>query len=337
MTSTSTHDSVAVRTAAFALFATCACWGLSFPLVRALSLDQTIEVPEATTWCVSAWELCLRFAIATLFLAWWCRRDLARPTRAEFGQGLGLGIYTAGGMLLQVDALNYAPASTVAFLTQCYAVWIPILAAIRHRRLPDVKTVLCVASVVIGVGILAGFDVRTLSIGRGELETVLCSLVFTGQLLWAERPAYAANRVGLVAIITFAIAFVAIVPVVFITAPSWDVLQRLYADPRHLAILVVLAVVSTGFGMLIMFRYQRFVGATAAAIIYCTEPIFTALFAFILPGLLSVFLHIKYPNETFTRALVLGGGLIIAANLAMQWRPKKAVVVEKKAELNKIS
>lgn len=323
MTLSIPQEGIPVRKAAFALFATCACWALSFPLVRALSLDQTASVPEASTWCLSAWGLLLRFAIATAFLAWWCRRELARPTPAEWGQGLGLGVFTAGGMLLQVDALTYAPASTVAFLTQCYVVWIPILAAIHQRRLPDLKTILCVATVVIGVGILSGFDVDTMSLGRGELETLLCSIVFTGQLLWAERPRYVANRVGLVAIITFAVACIAVVPVVYATAPSWSVLGRLYDDPRHMAILVVLAVVSTGIGMLVMFRYQRFVGATSAAIIYCTEPIFASLFAFVLPGLLSVFLAIEYPNETFTRTLVLGGGLIIAANIAMQWRPKK--------------
>ena len=314
---------VSQRTAAMALFATCACWGLSFPLVRALSLSQAMAVPEATTWCLTSWGLCLRFAIATLFLLWWCRRDLSRPTGPELAQGLGLGVFTAGGMLLQCDALSYAPASTVAFLTQCYAVWIPLLAAIRQRRLPDVTSMLCVATVVVGVAILAGFDVRTLSIGRGELETLLCSLVFTGQLLWAERPAYGANRVGLVAVITFTVACLTILPVVVTTAPSLEVLAKIYDSPRQIALLVVLAVVSTGFGMLMMFRYQRFIGATAAAIIYCTEPIFTAIFAFVLPGLLSVFLSIAYPNETCTRALVIGGGLIIAANIAMQWRPKK--------------
>lgn len=306
--------------AVLALLFACICWGLSFPLGRGLVLAQSAAVPEATTWCLSAWDVCIRFIIATAFIAWWCRRELARPTAAEWYQGVGLGVFTSGGIVLQVDALTYAPASTVAFLTQGYAVWIPLLVAIRTRRQPATRTILCIVTVLIGVGLLAGVEPGHLSLGRGEIETLVCSLLFTGQILWAERPGYAANRTGLVTVLAFATACVSMIPVVVMTAPSTAVLFKLIANPLHLALIAVLGVLCTGIGMLVMFRYQQVVGATAAAIIYCSEPVFASLFAFVIPGLLAGWLAIAYANESCTTTLLVGGGLICAANVAMQWR-----------------
>ena len=318
------HPSASTRsTATLLLLLVTACWGVSFPLVRGLSLAQQQSVPGVGTWCLTSWGLVLRFALAAVVIGWWCRRELTKPTAAEWQQGIGLGLFTAGGMLLQMDGLSYTAASTSAFLTQCYAVWIPIVAACRSRVAPELRVVLSVITVLIGVAILSGLDPRHLTIGRGELETIGCSVVYTVQILLAERPAYAANRVGLITVMSFAVATVAFIPVVVVSAPSVEVLWQLYADPRYLLILSVLAIVSTGIGMLLMFRWQREVGATAAAIIYCTEPVFATLFAVVLPGLLAPWLGIAYANETFTGTLLLGGGLIFAANVAMQWRIKR--------------
>ena len=304
-------------TANIALLIACACWGLSFPLERALFLDQLHDVPGASTWCLSAWSLCLRFALAAGLLLFWCRRELGRPTRSECRQGLVLGVLTAAGMLLQMDALMHATASTVAFLSQCYAVWIPLVLAVRDRRWPSVRV-----GVLSGVALLSGVSPKSGAIGRGELESLIGSLVFTAQILVAERRRYVANRVVLVAVIAFAVAAVSYVPLVCATAPSGHALIALYADPARLGALAVLASVTTCLGLLLMFRWQRHVGAVTAAVIYSTEPIYAALFAALLPAGLSALFGVTYVAEPLTVTLLLGGGLIIGANLLMYWHPR---------------
>ncbi len=309
-------------TANMALLIACACWGLSFPLERALFLDQLHDVPGASTWCLSAWSLCLRFALAAGLLLFWCRRELGRPTRSECRQGLVLGVLTAAGMLLQMDALMHATASTVAFLSQCYAVWIPLVVAVRDRRWPSVRVVLCILGVLSGVALLSGVSPESGAIGRGELESLIGSLIFTAQILVAERQRYVANRVVVVAVITFVIAAVAYIPVVCATAPSGYALIALYADPARLGVLAVLASVTTCLGLLLMFRWQRHVGAVTAAVIYSTEPIYAALFAALLPAGLSALFGVTYAAEPLTLTLLLGGGLIIGANVLMYWHPR---------------
>jgi hypothetical protein len=61
-------------------------------------------------------------------------------------------------------------------------------------------------------------------------------------------------------------------------------------------------------------------------LIYCVEPLFTAAFAAFLPGLLSAFAAVQYPNERLTKDLVIGGALITVANILIQveaWRQRR--------------
>jgi drug/metabolite transporter (DMT)-like permease len=71
---------------------------------------------------------------------------------------------------------------------------------------------------------------------------------------------------------------------------------------------------------LLMNRWQRQVTATEAGLVYCAEPVFVSLLALFLPGWLSHWAGVNYPNEQLTVRLLLGGGLITAANVLLQSR-----------------
>ena len=71
----------------------------------------------------------------------------------------------------------------------------------------------------------------------------------------------------------------------------------------------------------IMVAFQPRITATEAGLIYCIEPIFASALALFLPGWLSAWAGINYPDETATWTLLLGGGLITAANVILQLRP----------------
>ncbi|HEY1536375.1 MAG TPA: hypothetical protein VGF76_20285, partial [Polyangiaceae bacterium] len=115
-------DSAAVRSpstlrALLALVCTCALWGLSFPLMKALGLHLTAQAPGISTWFVAATTVVVRFGSGVLVLA---TGGLVRPRASEVKQAVTLGVFSGAGMLLQMDALNFSPASTSAFLTQGY-------------------------------------------------------------------------------------------------------------------------------------------------------------------------------------------------------------------------
>mgnify|MGYP003383419300 CR=1 FL=1 len=86
--------------------------------------------------------------------------------------------------------------------------------------------------------------------------------------------------------------------------------------------LMVLLAVLVGpcplFSFLLANRWQPEVPATEAGLLYSTEPVFTALLALVLPALISRISGIQYPNEQLSWNLLVGGGLVLAANLWLQ-------------------
>jgi hypothetical protein len=69
-----------------------------------------------------------------------------------------------------------------------------------------------------------------------------------------------------------------------------------------------------------MNRWQPLISPTEAGLIYTIEPVFASLLALFLPGLVSVWAGVDYPSESVTWRLLVGGGLITAANVLVQAR-----------------
>ncbi|MBN2508516.1 MAG: DMT family transporter [Verrucomicrobia bacterium] len=303
-------------------------WALSFPAMKALVLAQQALVPAAGSWFFSSLCVTYRFGVSALVLAVCCARTLRGLSRSELGQGLGLGLFGGAGLLLQVDGLAHTDASTSAFLTQSYCLWLPLWAALRQGRRPPARVLACSALVLAGVAVLARVDWRHLRLGRGEIETLLASVLFTGQILWLERPRYARNRVLHFSAVMFAVMSVMSVPVAMLTAPRAADWVGAYRTPATLGFLGLLIGFSTLGGYLLMNRWQRHVTATEAGLIYCCEPVFASSMALVLPTWFSRWSGIHYGNEQLTLSLLLGGSLITLANVILQspWpaRPRPA-------------
>lgn len=296
-----------------------ALWALSFPTMKALTLVQQNLAPAESSWFLAAACVVYRFGIAGLLVAGASWRTLGRLTRSEIGQGVGLGLFGGGGILLQMDGLVYTSASTSAFLTQCYALFIPLWLAVRRWQRPAPAVWISCLLVMVGVAILAKVNWQTMHMGRGEWETIAASVLFTGQILWLERPQYARNDANHFSLVMFLVMSLACLPVGCWAASRVEDWWRVYSHPATWGFLGILVGFSTLGGYLLMNRWQRHVPATQAGLIYCLEPVFASLFAMVLPAWFSRWSGTDYANETMTSNLLLGGGFIIAANVLIQW------------------
>ncbi len=293
-------------------------WGVSFPVGKALLETQQKLLPGLSPWFFSALCLTYRFALAALIFGACLGRSLAGLTRRELGQGISLALFGAGGLLFQMDGLARIPASTSAFLTQLYCIMIPAWLAIRRRRWPSATTLACCLLVLAGAAVLSGFDWQALRLGRGEAETILGSALFCGQILLLEHPAFAQNHMGRTTVAMFAATSLACLPVAVLTATRASDWWRAYASPACLAFLAILILLCTLISYVLMNYWQARVSATEAGLIYATEPVFASCFALFLPARLSSWAGIHYPNEQLTWCLLVGGGLIVAANAWLQ-------------------
>jgi drug/metabolite transporter (DMT)-like permease len=288
--------------------------------MKVLGHCQEILVPRGSSWFYASVSVLMRFGLAFLVLLVWQWRRVGRITRLEVWQGLGLGVTAAGGIVLQMDGVQYTPASTSAFLTQSYCVIIPVYMALRHSRWPAIPVALSSLMVLVGVAILANVNWAELQLGRGEAETLLASLLFTAQILWLERPLFVGNNWKPVTLIMFGVVTVVALPLSWFTAPHPLDILRAYSTPVTLSVGLFMTLACTLMTFCLMNYWQPFISSTHASLIYCTEPVFASVFALFAPSLFSVMAGIHYANETLNARLLIGGGLILGANVIMFWQ-----------------
>jgi drug/metabolite transporter (DMT)-like permease len=295
-------------------------WGLSFPVIKSIVLLNRALFPGAGSWFMAAEAVAPRYLVAAALMLVFAGRRIGRPTRGELWQGAGLGLFASAATLFQTDGMQYTAASTSAFLTQFAAILIPSWVAFRSRRNPGFVVWACCVLVLVGVGILGHFDWRTLHLGRGEWETLLCSLFFMAQILLLEKKEFSGNRPASITLVMFSVQALAFQALAAATMPSARALVVPWVSPAWLGLTLVLAVICTIGAFSIMNRWQREISATEAGLIYCLEPVMASGFALFLPGIISTAAGIQYPNEFATSSLVVGGGLIMMANVIVQVR-----------------
>lgn len=314
------HPSAATRHAAIGwLFVTTVLWSISFVLMRAMGLSLASLAPGADSFSISCVSVAIRYGLSALtILVLW--RGVGGITGREWRQGAWLGFFHGAGLLLQADGLAHTDASISAFLTQCYCVLVPLYCAVRDRVAPGGRALFSIVLVMVGVGILAHVDWNALRLGRGEAETLLCSVFFTAQILCLEHPRFRGNRTMPITCVMCGSVALLLLPLVGCFPPPAGVVSAILCTRELLPLMAGLVLFSTVGANLLMNRWQHAVTGTEASLIYSTEPVYASLFALFVPSLLSSWSGIDYVDEHVTCSLVLGGGLMLAANVLMQWR-----------------
>ena len=301
------------------LFLATLCWSCSFVLIKSIALDYHARLPQRGSEFITCLIMVFRFGGAALIVLFFCLATLRRLIWLEIWQGVGLAAIGGLGLWIQMDGLNYTLASTSAFLTQLYCVFIPFSVAAGTRRWPSLRIVVSCGLVVVGSAVLAQLDWKNLKLGRGEIETILASVVFAAQIFWLERPLFAPNRPLHTTLVMF--TGTAVLFAVCVLASSNGARDGFlaYASPPSFWLSVILTIVCTVIAYTLMNIWQPRISATEAGLIYGVEPVFASIFALFVPAGLSVLVAIDYPNEKLTASLLIGGGMISAANVVMHW------------------
>jgi drug/metabolite transporter (DMT)-like permease len=290
-------------------------WGLSFPLVQVLYAGQNLTLPDAPPLFLCTLLMTTRFAMAAMVLGIWSLFRDRTCTRSELHQGLLLSVFGGLGMWLQADALAFTKASTCAFLTQAYCIFLPLVATIRTRRAPRPQVIIAVALVMLGIACLSGVSTKDFQFARGEIETILSAVAFTIQILCLDHPKFAGNRSRPVSLVMFGGIALMTIPFTLLLAPEPKAIVTALVAPNALLLIFALSIFCSVISYGLMNRWQRFVSPVQAGLTYSLEPVFTAAFALFLPAMVGAWLGADIKNETITLAMILGGIMITIANL----------------------
>ena len=208
-----------------------------------------------------------------------------------------MGVLLFGAYAFQTMALVYTSASNAGFLTGLNVVMVPLLAALvlKQRFLYTVKIAVLLS--VAGLLLLCGNGSWVLN--RGDLLAAICAicvslhLICTGEFVRRSDFYWlTVVQLGVVALLSYAGALLRGKDV-FIWYP-------------HLFVpLLICSIIATVFAFLVQTSMQRYISHTNTALIFCTEPVFAALYAwFVLNERLGIYGYVG--------ALFILGGMMIS-------------------------
>ncbi len=221
------------------------------------------------------------------------------------------------GFVIQAAGLGYTTATVSAFLTSLVVLGTPLLEwlVLKRRTTWRLATAVALATVAVALLTLARPGAGKLAFGAGEALTLLCVLAYSFQVLWTGD---AADRLG-PGVLTFgSFAIVAAVSwLVLLVAWPTRIVPAIAAaavDPTFLWLFALLVLGATVGAMGLMNAFQRYLRPTEAAVIYTTEPVFAAMFAWMLRG----------ADEALGRWGLIGAGLMLVADLLAAFRLKES-------------
>ena len=234
----------------------------------------------------------LRFALgALIFLPLWPR------SRGSWLVGLELGALSFIGYATQTIGLLYTTAGRSAFITALSVVLVPLIAGLLGRKVRPLVWLGALASFV-GVGLLA-YDGSPPNVG--DFWTLATAVTYAFYILALERHVRDHNPLAL--------TFTQLVWLTVFVA-AWSLLSgdlaQLAATPIPWAAILYLTIAATALTTWLMAVGQRDVSAPEAAIVYSMEPVWAAIFAYVVLG------------EQLGLQGWLGGLLVVLAVIAAQ-------------------
>ncbi|MEN9713729.1 MAG: hypothetical protein RLZZ164_393 [Actinomycetota bacterium] len=245
--------------------------------------------------------LASRFTLATLVMIAARPKVVLAFKPGLLRYGVPLGLLLGGGYITQTIALQMTTAAITGFLTGLYVVLTPLIAWLVLKNKLSKTVGWGVGLATVGLGLIS---INGLSIEAGQVWGIVCAVLFAAHIVglgaWSPgRDVYALTviQLGTMAVLTWAGALT-------------DGYQPPPTPDVWIAV-VFTAVLATALAFFIQTWAQSQIEASRVAIILTSEIVFAALIA-VLVG-----------QETLSLKTIIGGALMVAAMLIVEWPGRK--------------
>ncbi len=273
-----------------------AIWGYSNVAMQ--QAEMTIS-PNVLLW--------MRFTFAGILLIPFLVK--ARLSIRDWVLGLGMGVLLGLSVLAQGFAMLSIPVDEVAFISTLYVVFTPIGVSWLQKKWPPAITWIAVVVSICGVLLLIGH--LTLELHVGVLWSFLAALGISGQIIgtttltrrMSSVQLTGLQSVGAGAALTISTAIEGLMnPAIFHGVFNWSMTLWIW--------IAYLSIVATVIACVLQAWGQARISATEAAIAFNMEPVWTAVFAWL----------ILTQHMTFTQMI---GAILIISSLTLVSKPKK--------------
>ncbi len=275
-----------------ALVAITAVWGSTFLLVH-------WAMQHSGPWFFVG----LRFLIAGLLSALLFRRALHGIRWRDIGAGAAIGVAIYLGYGLQTLGLQTIDSSTSAFITAMYVPLVPFAQWAVFRKRPSAVAFLGAGLAFVGLLCIAGPDAFALTLGAGEIVTMVSTLPIAAEIILISLFAGKVDlgRITVIQLLTAGSLSLLTMPVAGEAVPAFSWIW--------VGAAVALGVASSLI-QLTMNWAQKSVSPTRATIIYAGEPVWAGVIG-------------RIAGERLPAAALFGGLLVVLGILVSELRIRR--------------
>lgn len=255
-------------------------WGIGFPLTS-LALKS---MGPFTLVSVKSFLACI--VLMLIF-----HRNLKSINKELLVAGFLLALSLVGGNLLQTGGMVYTTPSKCSFVSGLPVIFVPIIIAIMHKTLPEKKKVLAIGVAILGLFFLT-YNGDT-GINKGDLLTMLGSLVYSFQIIIVDRFGSKYDGIMLAVVELFFVGILSCIPAFIFEGYHIGIHSTI-----AIICILVTGLLGSGLGMAVQNKMQPLLTPSSAALIYLCEPVFGAFFSIFIGDVLS-------PKAIFGALLIL--------------------------------
>ena len=242
-------------------------WGSTFAIIKGI-LDQIMPFTF----------LAYRFFWAAFILGLIFWKRLKNIDKIILGKGFLIGIFLFLGFTFQTVGLKYTTATKAGFITGLSVILVPIISHFFIREKISKNSILGVILAVIGLWFL-NYN-SSFIFNFGDFLVLLCAVSFAMHIISVGLYARKVDYVLLV-MVQLTTAFV----LSFLMVLFFERLGiHLYYPSGVWWSIILTGIFATALAFYMQNKFQRYSTATKTAIIFSGEPIFGAIFAYLLLG-----------------------------------------------------
>ena len=274
----------------------CLLWGVGNPISK-IGMQHM-----PAFWCIG-----LRFALSfVVFILIFGKRVKAHFPRGNALCWLSICVFNGLAFIFANLALDNTGATVASFLMAISVVFTPLTSRLLLGHKSGLKTYCCILVVLAGLFFLCGND-GEFTFGKGEIFALLCSaclglsLTLTSKYIEFIDPIFLATaQSGVAAVLSIAGALIFRSP---LTAASFDL--------PAIGTILYTALACTVAAYLLQNTAMRHISAVFASVVFCSEPVFTAIASFFM-------LKERLSLRGVLGAVLIIAGVVLASFLQMK-------------------
>ncbi len=249
-----------------------ALWGSSFALTKPL-----LDFMNVFTF------MAIRFVLGGIILtSFLMLLRQFKLTKNEVVGGVITGILLFLAFIFHTYGLKYTSVAKNAFIVGSNVIFVPMILTFVYQKKQTLNIWFSTLLAIIGLALITLDGVQG-GINKGDLITIIGTILVSFYILKVEKFAKNSHSLTLASVQVLTVGFLSLL-LSFVSEDLHSVFTHLYQNTQFWPNIIILSIGCTSIAYLIANYCQSILSASRTALLYVFEPIFGAIFGWIILG-----------------------------------------------------